>query len=645
MIPNSKIKAFFILCTLFLVTVFTISPNLAVDTDNFDTEKISSFQQNELTFNVSDSDTLVYTINSLSFNGSSSMNVTNYDPQTDSDYDVGKLVAGTNVGYSLDYTFNNGTNDFVVGYMRGPDLHDDLQIQYYFVDVDLILAQNNGPPLIYFVIPPTNFNDIANNFTNAGYSVFQDSNHFEVSIAYYSQSSGFGKISSSTDVYNANVTVKWNKHSGIMEYYYYNYAGSNPVTLEFTFQGVTNPGAFNPAFSYQDPEMFYEISTLMIGSSNKLDFDTFNDTESHGFIEQGQYADVSLHTAMDTQNGPFFDGQLRTMTGLTSLSNPYSNETHDDGPPGMFFLLPVSSDAGWWTNISLWLTLDGYTKTGESTSSITFQRSISENTANTVTITFNKSDGILTYYNLQTVDFIQLPGTNTPGVFNLELKFNSIYDFSSMQPKFLISQGQQFKFHLDVLNFNGNTSTDSGGEGTFQQGQDINILFNHLDLTDGPIANITMSTVTGTSDSNINYDIFNQNDGPPFFIPVIPLDDQLISYDVDLFTYIIVASVTNNATVIGFTASGFSFNPDVTIDRLTINWNKATGLIINYDLEMHSTTDPNQVIKLKFHYVGGSANSSSSSSSNISTITTPGFESLFLILSFGVLVLFSRKKT
>ena len=85
---TNKINAFFILFSLLFVLAFTTSPNPAVQTDEISKRNVSSLQQSNLTFNVTSSETVVYTLNNVTFNGYNYMNLTNEDPNTHNAYDI-----------------------------------------------------------------------------------------------------------------------------------------------------------------------------------------------------------------------------------------------------------------------------------------------------------------------------------------------------------------------------------------------------------------------------------------------------------------------------------------------------------------------------------------------------------------------------
>jgi hypothetical protein len=624
---------------------------------NNKTQNISSVVTNNLNFSVSQNEELIYNVNSLLNNGTDYMDIMSHNESNNFDYNVGRIIEGDNIAFHLYGSDNNGTYDYVMGKIKGPNLHGDADMRYFLLNSTFALSKVNNPPLVYFVIPQdTNYTKIASEFIQDGYTVINNSTTFQISKEYTEAPQNF-KVGQATIVVDTNVTARWEKQTGIMQYYYFNHTGGNASALEFSFLGRVDPGSLTPDFSFEEPELFYEITTLQVGVSNELQFSDM-DENSYGSISEGQNILVSLHTNIEGPNGPYYDGEMKSITGVSEIMNPFS-DNNDNGPRGLVFIFPVSTDAHWWDNISLWLTVDGLHNVNENESQITFMQSDPNNANNNVSITFDKATGLLNYYSLQTVDAYDLPGTNTKGVLNLELTFIDVYEFSGLNASFSESANDQYKYHIQTLNFNGSTTVSTGDDGTFTEGQDLHILFNSLSLTNGPDVETTMSTVTGQSTSNINYDIFDQNtDGPLVFFPILPTDVDGIIFDyfADVFDLIVSANVVNDGIFLNVSISDVDTDDSLHINHLMISWNATSGLMVSYDYDAVNPNDSNQVLKLKVFLVGestgevvytapASTNSTSSDSNSITNIiTAPGYEFLVLFPAFVGIIYLQRKR-
>lgn len=668
---NKFVKLFtgLALLTLFLLSNPAMVPaNAAVNHKAIpqSVNSVTTTSSTSLTFNVNQQQDLIYHLDSVSNNGSNYLEVNNTD-MYNNNYPIGRIVQGDNIAFNFHSADNNGTYDFVDGSVRGSQLQQDANVQYYFVNASDALYQDNaGPPLMYFVMPNQNYTQTELDYNTANFVVANTANTFSV-YQYYTTGNGDGYI---------NAT--WDKNTGIMQYYNYTQvvypilalfrtssttqsSSSGNMSLVLSYQGSVDPGNFMPYFANRDPTMFYNLATVQVGTSTQLDFSAMNDSNGYGFIQQGQNAMVSLHTQLDMMsNGPSYQGELATLTGAVGIDSPFGNNNtnggnNGGGPPGLMFILPVSSDAGWWSNISLELSVMGLNYVGQNSTTIAFTMS-NPDYANNNLVVFNKVTGIMMYYNFQSVDF-QLPD-GTTGIFNLQFNLLSVYDMSKLYPYFAVNQGDQNKYHIDTLNFNG-SSTIPADVGTFSQGQDFHIKLDSLSLINGPSANVTFSTVTGQAHANINYDIFNgMQDGPILFFPVIPVNSstQMLDFFSDVFNYVAGAQVINNATTFGIKVDNLNIGMGLTINHLYVYWNKNDGLLQSYDFSASNPADSSQSIQMKLHYLGNSngevvftgvsssTSSGTSSSSSVSTISAPGFELIFLISGLVTITIITRKR-
>lgn len=638
---NKKNIRIAIFIAFFSFLIFAI-PSAVPTSANATVRQNSEFKVNatnsNLTFNTSEGMRLVYSVDKL-LNGSDTF----LTPMNDDMY--GSHPAGTiNQGDIIGFDFHNwGTNgtgtDFVEGSVAGPSLNESAQLKYEFVDAPYILTQHNGPAFLYFVVPNIFFT-FTSNYTSAGFTFSSGPDSYTLEQNLFQ-----------VDVDQINVSVTWKVSTGALQQYKFVEWGPNAnMTLEFSYLGSTDPGALNPQFSMTSPTIFYEISTLQVGSSNILDFSTFNSTNNHGQIEQGQNAMVSLHTYTDS-NGPNYEGEMQSLTGYSEIGNPFGDGGGNDGPPDMVFILPVSSDANWWNSFTLWASPDGIVLNGETATTISYKQTFGDSN-NNVSITFDKTTGLLQHYNLQFAN-AELPDGST-GVLNLELTFLRSYDMDTLNPSWGVSVNDQFKYHIDTLNFNG-SDIIYGDSGTFKEGQDMHILFNSFNLTDGPAVSVTMSTVTGMAHNDVNYDIFNgQNDGPLLFLPVLPLSTGGVAYNffADVFGFIVGATVTNNATTLEIRINNMDAGSEMHINHLYVSWDKSNGLMKTYDFDAVNPADSSQLIKLKLTYVGVStgttvynpSSSATSSSGPTSTISAPGFEATLFLAGLVTIAIINQKR-
>lgn len=603
-------------------------------------EKVNTTTDNQ-TFNTTTGTRIIYNVNKVVNDTNNYLTVNNHDQNTNTDYVVGNITQGDIIGFDFNYYGNNGTYDFVVGQVNGPKLDGSAELEYYFVNPNDTLTTDQGPPMLYFVIPNINVTQSILDLQSANFTATSSNDLLDVSETWQPSSGGVSTIH-----------VTWKLSTGIMQFYNFTSTGGNyPVVLTLSFQDAVNPGNFNPTFAYQNPIMFINIATLQIGNSNTLEF--MNDPNSFGSISQGQNALISLSTWTDT-NGPNYEGMMQSTTGSSYIQNPFGNNSNNNnngsgGPPDLVFIFPTSSEIGWWGNISLYLSIDGLETIASNSTTLTLQQTDPHNSNNNVTLILNKADGFLLSYKLLTVDAFTLPGTNTFGIFNMELKFIKGYDFNIVNQNFKISSGKQYKYHIDQLSIAGNHTTDAD-VGYFKEGQDMNILFDTLTFgNNGPDVVVTMSTPTGQVPNNqINYDIFNQSsDGPLLFIPVLPFDANglIFSYLTDVFQIVAGGTVTNNATVFEISINNMQ-GGDILINHLDIAWNKSNGVMLSYYYDAQNPTNSTQRMILKMHYLSDSTgqNISSTSSTQNTVTSSPGFEYTLLFLAIIPVVMFTRKR-
>ena len=642
------------------MSVFPISVNGSIFQTN-STNHINKINSNTPNvFSVTPQDDLIYNITTLNYNGSYAYNFNDSYGNP-----AGQLAQGNKLGFNFQLSGNNGTYDYVNGSIRSTALHSNIQDQYFFVDPANSTNLNMGPPLLYFVIPTnSNFTGIASNFTSANYiaSYSSTKNFLEISYSWYSSSNSFSKIGGTSVVDNSYVDIVWNTLTGVMQHYFYNYTSLPTTSFQLDFLGDVNVGSFMPFFGYHDAAIFYSITTLQFNSNNTFYMNqnsSQNNPQTYGFIQQGQNALVSIHTNMSMNNGPSYNGRMNTLTGSASIESPFGNNNNNNnnnggGPPDLIFLIPVAQNSGWWGNISLELSLMGLNKLAETTGTITFQQFDPNNNANSVSFTFNKTTGLLINYNLSITNAVPSTGLGFTGSLHLQLNLLKAYEMTTFYPYYAISQGDQYRYHINVLNVNGST-TESVSAGSFQQGQDIDILYNNLLVNNnGPQASITLSTVSGQTSNNLNYDIFSHQDGPALFLPILPINSttHMYQYFGDVFHYIAGAVITNNATVFGFSITNLK-NPDMTINNLAVYWNKTNGLMLSYNFDAVNPNDSGQYMKLQLSFVGNSkgqqlytapTSSTNTSSNNTQTISAPGFDLLIFSVAVVPILVYARKR-
>lgn len=632
--------SFLLLATPATTNILSITPsktNRVAKVDN--TASLSSSP-----YNVTIGSTLFYNITSILTNSTKTnvypyMNITNNYNEP-----VGKLVAGYPLGFQFNAAGNNGTYGYVNGSVQSATLNQSIADQYFLMGPAAVLyiiqnGNNQGPPLLNFILPHSNFTQLALDYQNTPPFTVTSNNAttFAVSL--------FGSYNNN----NIYLNVSWDKNTGIMQYYNQTEVstGAAPLinALVLTFMENLSMPDFSPHFTAQNPGMFYNMKTLEVNSTNQLNLDNMNQSNTYGSFQQGQTALVALQAQLDSQYNPAVSGFISTLTGASEIGNPF-NQSNDfqQGPPDMFFMLPVSSNTNWWGNVSLLFSVMGIQTISQNSSSITFFYTQFNNSNNNVTFTFNKVNGVMTYYNLQSVNAIKLPGSNKTVPLNMEFTFIKMYGLSQLYPHFGPLLNQQFRYHIDTLSIGGLPSSHAD-QGYFQQGQNIDILFNQLSILNGALS-VTLSSKTGQSTSNVLYDLVrpwqsgesNLFKGSALFLPAIPVNstNNWFSYLNDAFSKIVNASVVNNATTFGLQVTNMTVPGDIHVDHFTAYWNKSNGLMLSYDYAASSLVN-STTFKLKLSFVGNSNNQNlySSTTSSSTTTTSPSTNSSTITSSGG----------
>ena len=661
---NKNIVKMVTVLALFSLLVFATPAtfaNFSVQSNKPNSENATNlypYPPNTPTFSIKPQSDLFYHIDQIQNGTYHYLNVTN-----DYNQPAGKIVEGNMLAYNFQGAYDNNSYNYLVnGSVKSSTLTQDLPYQvalYNSLGVGVNQGQG-GPMFLSFIIPTnTNFTLMAHdyNISSPSFSSTTTPTTFNINT------------STTINSDNLSLNISWDVNTGIMQYYNMTtVSNTNPTQVSkfvLSYNTTVDYGSLNPYFAYNNPGMFYNIKTLQVGTSNQIKFNQTDDPNSGGYFEQGQNTFVSLQTDLtNITKGPSIFGEINTLTGHSSIDNAYNQSNNNNGPsgpPALFFLFPISNDAGWWSNVSLDFSVSNMNKISDANGLITFYLSFPQDPNYNVTLTLNKTDGVLVDYKFQ-ADMYPLPN-NQYGVFRLELKLSSVYEMPNLYPSFGPIINRQFKYHIDTLNINGQTAVPAD-QGNFQQGQDLNILFNQLNLNNGPHALTTLSTITGQSKNNVNFDFLNpQNgnssalDGPALFFPAIPINQssRWFSFLNDTFSLVVGATVTDNASVFGIQVTNLAVGQGVTVNHLIINWNKTNGLLINYDFDASNST---QSIKLKVHYLSESTgqtvfNPSSSTETTLSSTTTssgntlttsPGFELVMFTAVFVAVGLVSRKR-
>lgn len=644
---NKKFVKILVVLTLFslLMTSLPVSISGTATTHNGTTQsnKVNTSTPNQ--FSVPSSEDLIYNVSSLTYNGGNTFQINDYYGNPN-----GNLTLGDHVAFNFQASGNNGTMDYVNGTLRDSGFYHEEMLQYFFLEPANITTARMGPPMLYFVIPTNlNYSEIPGNFTSAGYTVINTTTTFGASINYYSGSSVFSKVGGASVIYDSFVNVTWDKATGIMQTYTYSYTGSPAASLALNFLGSVDINTLNPYFAYNQAGLFYNVAQMVYNGTNQENLNNQNNQnnpQAYGYISQGQNAFASVEAKMST-NGPILDGQLNTQTGGMSIDNPYNNTGNG---PTLFFLFPISSSTNWWNSVSLELSVQGFHLVSQNAGIITFIQFDPTDHNNNVTSSFNMTTGVQTHFLMQLSNATGMVGQNYHGPFIVELNLLKAYNLGSVNPAFAVNTGLNYQYNVDTLNWIGSTSTNLDN-GTLQQGQTLNVKFQSFHTSQGLYALANLSTATGYGILNMSYDIFgsNNNGGPLvllFALPVANNPSFVFNFFGDMFHYIAGATITNNATVFGFSVKGLN-GPDVNINELTVQWNKTNGLMLYYKLDISNPNNATEHIQLTLSYIGSTVapTSSSSNPSSKNTVTSsPGFEFPIFMLAIIPVLMFARKR-
>jgi hypothetical protein len=659
--------SFFLLFSVFQVSIQGNAVNLYEN----QIQKLDQSDPPPPLFNVPPGTELVYNITDALSADLNQYNVTQYDEFDQMDHQIGAFVPNEQFVFRFEYEMVEPESDppNVTGFfgeIQGQGFDRNFRFNVTYKQINQTLNNTEGLPLTYFVIPADiNFTKSKLEFEAINFSVADLSDSFAVDFS-----------NSTLELY-----AQWNKTTGILIDYYYNFTdplnSTANVTLGFKLILHFDPGKYMPYFGYDDPLLFYSFEQLRLGDNNFIDLEPPMDStmdimyDSYGFFEEGQIAEVDLDVWQGDQYGPpGYEGFIKTKTGGTFYYGPFGpgpecppddpnceppppnsktmqeNPPPDQGPffvPFLAFLFPTSTNDGWFQDFSVFF--EAQSKGSSFNYNETHFELFMQDPYNpdmNITATYEKSTGLLVHYEM----YLGMPDPNNNFIpFNLELSLYSSYDLALLQPSWGINEGDQFKYSIDALLTENGTKTEVT-HGYFEEGQEIHIRFDELNLIDGPYVSVTVQTTTGKTQDVLSFE--NKEGGWPLLMPILPLDTDGILWSVfeDVFGGVYQSTIINDAQIFSVESTETIF--DNLEMKLFISWNKSNGLLSKYSFTLTDLNDGSVKAKFSLTFLGQSSGdvyvAPDDESSSPGITNTPGFEIIPLFVSLVIVAKYLRKE-
>ncbi len=619
------------------------------------TEKEGEIASTEQNWKVREGINLVYNMTKLDYNGTPSIDVDDYYNQH-----VGVLRENQSFVFTPTYLPTMIDNDTEVwGRIGSATLEWEAEITYQFVPPNETLSNlTEGPPLLYFVAPvgnETDFNNTKTEFEQAGFTVTNNATIFGVEFQ------------------NTSITIKasWSKSNGVLIDWYFNGTEENNTKIEMhiILSLYFDPELYSPYWGMTNPLIAYNISRLEFSNgTTQMNVGEPFEEDNFGYLEEGQVALVSFEDLTFNEDGPSYNATMETATGRVSFPDPFGEDSNDGGPPFFVLIFPTSANESWWNDVGiLFNALLGVEIHINDASRFGFKIQLNDTS---LEIIWEKTTGILLKYNVTSLPF-ETRDNDTIVTLSFALDLIIRDDVANWTGFWGVSEGQIFLYHFDTIDIDGNKTIEAG-EGYFKEGQNATLQIKNL--PPNPFGNDTeplsllLSSLTGIANVSEGSIFPSFSKGPPLFIPVFPLEANGKAFNfLEAFYEAMGASITNDAQTFGVKFTNVEFEGFVY--NLTASWNKQTGLIDYYKLEMKSLAPSGEdffgnSFVLELTLIGETnepllpsspTNTETTSISNTSqtttaggseaSVVTPGFDLVIFILgSITILIRYRHQK-